>query len=93
MWLGKSLGGAGPIVRPRSPVVARRRAPQRRAAAVDVVEWEEDEVSPPDSIDDDDLPFDLDEYKAVKLLVTFQEPDWVNPWSNKTRRGARAAGA
>ena len=64
-----------------------RRASQRtRAGAVVVVDVEEDdEVSPTDSIDDDDLPFDLDEYKAVvKLLVTFQEPDWVNPWSNKT---------
>ena len=58
LWLGKRLGGAGPIgVRPRSPGVGNDAAarPQRRAAAVDVVEVEEeDEVSPTDSIDDDD---------------------------------------
>jgi S1-C subfamily serine protease len=54
---------------------------------------EDDEVSPTDSIDDDDLPFDLDEYKAVvKLLVTFQEPDWVNPWSNKTAQRSTGSG-
>lgn len=53
------------------------------------MEVEGDEVS----IDDDDLPFDLDEYKAVvKLLVTFQEPDWVNPWSNKTAQRSTGSG-
>ena len=75
-------------------VPGRRPSLARRAAAVDVIEVEEDdEVSPTDSIDDDDLPFDLDEYKAVvKLLVTFQEPDWVNPWSNKTAQRSTGSG-
>ena len=96
-------GGSGKASAVRAPSasvpgrrssLARRGAPQRRAAAVDVVEVEEeDEVSPTDSIDDDDLPFDLDEYKAVvKLLVTFQEPDWVNPWSNKTAQRSTGSG-
>ena len=75
-------------------VPGRRPSLARRAAAVDVIEvQEDDEVSPTDSIDDDDLPFDLDEYKAVvKLLVTFQEPDWVNPWSNKTAQRSTGSG-
>jgi S1-C subfamily serine protease len=76
-------------------VPGRRPSLARRAAAVDVIHpvEEDDEVSPTDSIDDDDLPFDLDEYKAVvKLLVTFQEPDWVNPWSNKTAQRSTGSG-
>ena len=87
--------GKASAVRGTSASVPGRRSPlRRRAAAVDVIEVEEDdEVSPTDSIDDDDLPFDLDEYKAVvKLLVTFQEPDWVNPWSNKTAQRSTGSG-
>jgi len=88
--------GRASAARGTSASVPHRRRPSlaRRAAAVDVIEVEEDdEVSPTDSIDDDDLPFDLDEYKAVvKLLVTFQEPDWVNPWSNKTAQRSTGSG-
>ena len=38
--------------------------------------------------------FDADEYKAVvKLLVTFLEPDWVNPWQTKTAQRSTGSGA
>ena len=89
-----AVRGTSASIPGRRSSLARRGALHHRAAAVDVIEVEEDdEVSPTDSIDDDDLPFDLDEYKAVvKLLVTFQEPDWVNPWSNKTAQRSTGSG-
>ena len=76
----------------------RGDALRRPAAAVDVVEVdeedEEEHVAPAAPIDEDDLPFDLDEYKAVvKLLVTFMEPDWVNPWQTKTAQRSTGSGA
>lgn len=38
--------------------------------------------------------FDVDEYRAVvKLLVTFLEPDWVNPWQTKTAQRSTGSGA
>jgi hypothetical protein len=42
---------------------------------------------------DSDGDFDADEYKAVvKLLVTFLEPDWVNPWQTKTAQRSTGGG-
>ena len=66
------------------PFRAKRATPRRAVIAEEAAD-DEAEITLSESFDDDDLPFDLDEYKAVvKLLVTFLEPDWVNPWQTKT---------
>ena len=65
-----------------------------RAVAAEAAAEDESEVALSETFDDDDIPFDIDEYKAVvKLLVTFLEPDWVNPWQTKTAQRSTGSGA
>ena len=76
------------------PFLRPKRATPRRAVIAEEAADDEAEIALSESFDDDDLPFDLDEYKAVvKLLVTFLEPDWVNPWQTKTAQRSTGSGA
>ena len=88
------------------PIRVRRGGACVRAAAVDLVVEGEDEdrfdgeevetaaalnANVTNVLDED---FNLDEYKAVvKLLVTYLEPDWVNPWQTKTAQRSTGSGA
>ena len=103
-----SFRASAPVSSRRVGVASRARARASTLAsraAVDVVDVAEDAEDAEDgtegdaaassaSIDDDDLPFDLEQYNAVvKLLVTFMEPDWVNPWQTKTAQRSTGSGA
>ena len=57
-------------------------------------EGESEGVQHVPEVPEDEVPFDLEEYGAVvKLLTTYLDQDWVNPWQTKTAQRSTGSGA
>ena len=99
----RQFASATSSVRRRGPARRPLAAAAAAAASIDEPESHDDAAIASDDVLEsivsssvalDDTPFDVDEYRAVvKLLVTFLEPDWVNPWQTKTAQRSTGSGA